>query len=72
MSALETLPVLRNIVAFALETGMRRGEIINIEWDHVDLDHCTLMIPETKTGVPREIPLSQRAIDILIFKPFSS
>ncbi len=53
------------VVLFALETGMRRGEILNVEWPHVDWEKRTLSIPLTKTDVPRTIPLSTSAIAIL-------
>ncbi|ADJ28912.1 site-specific integrase [Nitrosococcus watsonii] len=56
---------LQPVILFALETAMRRGEIANMEWRDVDLKQRTLHIPETKTGIPRTIPLSSEAIKIL-------
>ncbi len=53
------------LVRFAVETGMRRGELLNMRWDDMDTDARTLRIPETKTGVPRTIPLSSEAVRIL-------
>ncbi len=44
---------------------MRRGEIAAMKWEHVDLKTRTLTIPETKTGEPRRIPLSSRAVAVL-------
>ena len=58
-------PTLTNIVLFALETAMRRGEIAKAKWIHLQLPQRVLLIPETKTGVPRSIPLSNKAILIL-------
>ncbi len=55
---------LRPIVEFAIETAMRRGEIAAMKWEHLDQKR-TLIIPETKTGEPRRIPLSSRAVDVL-------
>ncbi len=53
-------------VAFAIETGMRRGEIVNIKSEHVLGDKQNLLfIPDTKSGVPRTIPLSTRAQEAL-------
>ena len=42
---------------------MRRGEIANIQVDHLTKvkDIPLLSIPETKTDIPRVIPLSERA-----------
>ena len=56
---------LKRIIIVALETGMRRGEILNIKRSHIDLAHQTLLIPITKTDTPRTIPLSSRAIGAL-------
>lgn len=50
------------IVRFGLATGMRRGEIMNIEFGHLTgKEKSTLYIPQTKTDHPREIPLSSGA-----------
>ena len=54
---------LRYIIEFAIETAMRRGEILNIKAEHIKGQ--TLLIPETKNGHPRTIPLTKRALYIL-------
>ncbi len=51
------------IIDFALETAMRRGEILNAKREHVHGQF--LRIPETKTDKPRTIPLSKKALQIL-------
>ena len=56
---------LKRIIIIALETGMRRGEILNIKKSHIDFVRQTLLIPLTKTDTPRTIPLSSRAIEVL-------
>ena len=56
---------LRRIIILALETGMRRGEILDIKKSHIDFARQTLLIPLTKTDTPRTIPLSSRAIAAL-------
>ena len=56
---------LQRIIILALETGMRRGEILRIKKSHIDLARRTLLIPLTKTDTPRTIPLSSRAITTL-------
>lgn len=53
------------IVLFAIETAMRRGEIVSILWSDIDLIKRTLSIPFTKTDIARTIPLSTKAITIL-------
>ena len=56
---------LRAIVLFALETGMRRGEIKKLLWENVDLGKRTAKICDTKNGEDRTIPLSTRAVAVL-------
>lgn len=53
------------LLRFAVATGMRRGEMLNAKWSDLDADARTLHIPETKTGVPRTIPLSATAMTVL-------
>ena len=48
-------------IHMAIETGMRRGELLAIQWKHVNFDTGVLHIPVTKTGKPRSIPLTDRA-----------
>ena len=56
---------LRRIITLALETAMRRGEILNIKKSDINFSLCTLLIPTTKTDQPRTIPLSSTAISVL-------
>lgn len=58
-----------NIIEFAIETAMRRGEIVKIEWKDIDFKKKTLHIDETKTDTPRTIPLSKKAMAILKSEP---
>ena len=53
------------VVRFALETGMRQGEILGLEWKHVDLKRRTAHLPETKNGTARTVPLSSVAVAVL-------
>lgn len=46
---------------FALETGMRQGEIWSLEWKHIHLIDSYAFLPDTKNGSSREVPLSNRA-----------
>ena len=58
-------PEIRIIIDLAVHTAMRRGEILNIQWQHIDWTKNTLLIPETKTGQPRKVPLTAKAITSL-------
>ena len=60
---------IHNIILFAIETAMRRGEIVKIEWKDINFKNKTLHISETKTDTPRTIPLSKKAIEILKNEP---
>ena len=53
------------LVAIAIETGTRRGELLGLLWQNVDLDKRTAFLPLTKNGTSRTIPLSLKAIEIL-------
>jgi integrase len=52
-------------IQLAIETGLRRGELLGIRWQHVDFDAAVLHVPFTKTDKSRTIPLTDRAIKIL-------
>jgi integrase len=52
-------------VELALETGMRRGELLSLLWENVDLTGRTAFLPDTKNGDSRTVPLSMKAIDVL-------
>ena len=56
---------LRPLITLAIETGMRRGELLGLEWKHVDLDTRVAHLPLTKNGESRDVPLSTRAVDTL-------
>ena len=56
---------LRHIIILALETAMRRGEILNVKRSHIDFQKSVLLIPSTKTDTPRTIPLSTDAVSVL-------
>jgi integrase len=59
------------ILITAWETGMRKGEIINLKWAQVDLQKglITLRREETKTGRGRVVPISQRLKSVLQVLP---
>lgn len=63
-------PWLLPLVQLALETAMRRGELLSLQWENVDLDRQTAHLPETKNGDSRTVPLSTRAIAILRALPW--
>ena len=54
-----------DLVALAIETGMRRRELLNLKWQHINLNRRTCHLPMTKNGSSRDIPLSSCAIETL-------
>lgn len=60
---------MKPIVNLAIHTGMRRGELVSMEWRHIDYVYNTLHIPLTKNGVARTIPLTPDAVSILRSTP---
>jgi integrase len=57
--------LIKPITILAIETGMRRSEIASIKWQHINLVKRTLLLPITKNGEAREVPLSSVAINLL-------
>jgi integrase len=61
-------PWLREIITFALHTGMRQGEILNLQWQDVDFARGVLMVMKSKNGTRRIIPLNARVYELLAGK----
>ena len=58
-------PWFRPVVLFAIETGMRGGEILSLCWEHVQLDKRYVHLPDTTNGDSRDVPLSPVALELL-------
>jgi integrase len=57
--------IFKNIFIFAIATGMRKSEILNLRWENIDLVNKTAFLPLTKNGDQRLVPLSPTALQIL-------
>lgn len=53
------------IVQLAIETAMRRSELVGLRWEHIDIKRCIAHLPDTKNGEARTVPLSSAAIKVL-------
>tara|TARA_A100001037_G_scaffold32100_1_gene25235 strand:+ start:13461 stop:14441 length:981 start_codon:yes stop_codon:yes gene_type:complete len=58
-------PYLLPFIIVATETTMRRGELLQLERQHLNLNNRTAYLPMTKNGDSRTVPLSTRAIAAL-------
>jgi integrase len=56
---------LREIIIFSLNTGLRQGELISLEWLRVDIAKKTILIDKTKNGEKRTIPLNKNALKVI-------
>jgi len=56
---------LRDIIEFAINTGMRQGEIFNLKWEDVDFNTGLIHLLKTKSGQKREIPMNESVKDVL-------
>lgn len=59
-------PRLYPVVACALLTGMRRGEMLGLTWDNVNLERGMIYILRSKSGKPREVPITGKLREILL------
>lgn len=61
---------LKNIVPLAVETAMRRSEILGIRWENVDIARRSIYLEKTKNGLSRTVPLSPVALQVLRGIPY--
>lgn len=54
-----SLEYLKTIVLIALNTGMRKGEILNLSWNQIDMENGFIHLDITKSGERRDIPINQ-------------
>ena len=57
------------LVRLALETAMRRSELLGLRWEHIDFQKRIIFLQLTKNGTSRTVPLSTHAIQILTEMP---
>ncbi len=53
------------IVVFALNTGMRRSEVLGLRWDQIDAAGKTVRVMRTKSGRDRIVPLNEAAAGVI-------
>lgn len=58
-------PHLKPIVIIALNTGMRRGEILNLKWRDINLRDKNILIHDSKSHSSRIIPMNETVVQAL-------
>jgi len=59
LGVLKDNDLVRGIITVALHTGLRRGEIFNLEWMDLDFDRGTIEVRESKSGKKRLVPMNR-------------
>jgi len=58
-------PLIQDVARFALNTGMRIGEIFSLRWSQVDMEKRIISVYAPKTGKIREVPINADAHKVL-------
>jgi integrase len=53
------------VVVLALSTGMRRGEIMGLRWNQIDIPQGRILLNETKNNTSRAVPLAGLALTLI-------
>jgi integrase len=56
---------LKRVVLTALHTGMRKSEIFNLRWDQINLVERFVLLPDSKNGDSRGVPITETMIGVL-------
>jgi integrase len=65
----DTHPQAGDIMKMALYTGMRRGELFKLQWDHIDFIKGIILIKDPKGGQDQKVPLNDAARNLLESMP---
>ena len=57
---------LKPILVVALNSGMRRGEILNLKWENIDFQAKEILVENTKSGRPRTIDINSHLLNELV------
>lgn len=63
---LEDNDLIRNVTLFALNTGLRRGEIFNLQWPDVDIERGRIIVRKTKSSQERFVPINGTVRKLLL------
>jgi integrase len=65
----DTHPQAGAMMKMALFTGMRRGEMFKLKWEHIDFERGFILIKDPKGGPDQKIPLNDPARELLDKRP---
>lgn len=65
VSNLTRNPHIWPVICFALHSGMRRGEILSLQWANINFEKKLAYLALTKNGTDREVPLTPEALGVL-------
>jgi integrase len=51
-------------VQIALDTGLRRGELLGLRWENLDVRNRMIRVEKTKNGERRDVPMTDRVFDL--------
>ena len=58
--------VLMDFIELALNTGCRKGELLNLKWENIDFSTRLLHLEETKSGEWQIVPINEEARKVLV------
>jgi integrase len=56
---------IKPIFIFAVNTGMRRGEILNLGWSDISWERNVIVVRKTKSGRDRSVPINSAVAEVL-------
>lgn len=59
-------PVLRDFIELALNTGCRKGELLNLKWGDIDFTTRLIRLENTKSGEWQTVPINEEARQVLV------
>ncbi len=57
-------PYLRDMIAVAIDTGLRLEEQLSLTWTQIDLKRSEIVLPDTKAGEEQRVPILPRCAQI--------
>src|SRR5262249_6944388 len=58
-------PRLRQIVEISLDSGLRKGELLSLRWENIDLKNRMIRVERSKNGERRDVPMTDRVLKVV-------